>query len=40
MSQSIDILSSGNVTPLSASDSSTPVQTPEQSAVRQMLEEL
>lgn len=39
MSQSIDILSSGNVTPLPASDSSTPVQTPEQSAVRQMLEE-
>ena len=39
MSQSIDILSSDNVTSLPASDSSTPVQTPEQSAIRQMLDE-
>ena len=39
MSQSIDSISSGNVTPLSVSDTATPVQTPEQRAVQQTLEE-
>ena len=39
MSQSIDSISSGNVAPLSVSDTATPVQTPEQRAVQQTLVE-